>query len=94
VSSGIAEEGFEAVIHVHLDVAVEEAQAGLVCGELDGGAAVEGDDYRVLDEAGGWLAIDVDELELMAVEVQQVGVVGTVAEGEAVALAFVDGHLG
>ena len=32
---GVAEEGFEAVVHVWLDVAVEEGEAGLVGGELD-----------------------------------------------------------
>ncbi len=49
--SGVAEEGFETVIHVLLDVAVEEGEAGLVGGEVYGGAAVIGDDYGVLDDA-------------------------------------------
>ena len=40
LESGVAEEGFEAVVHVGLDVAVEEGEAGLVGGELDGGAAI------------------------------------------------------
>jgi hypothetical protein len=31
--SGVAEEGFEAEVHVLLDVAVEESEAGLVGGE-------------------------------------------------------------
>ncbi len=79
--SGVAEEGFEAVVHVGLDVAVEEGEAGLVGGEVYGGAAVEGDDYGVLDDAGGGFAVEVDELELVAVEMEGVGVVGAVAEG-------------
>ena len=90
--SGVAEEGFEAVVHVGLDVAVEEGEAGLVGGEVDGGAAVEGDDDGVLDDAGGGFAVEVDELELVAVEVEGVGVVGAVAEDEAVALALVLGR--
>ena len=68
--SAIAEEGLEAVVHVGLDVAVEEGQAGLVGGELDGGAAVQGDDYRIFDDAGGELAVDIDEFPLVAVEMQ------------------------
>jgi hypothetical protein len=47
----VAEEGFEAVVHVLLDVTVEEGEAGLIGGEVDGGATVIGDDYRVLDDA-------------------------------------------
>ena len=38
--SGVAEEGFEAAIHVLLDV--EEGEAWLVGGEVDGGASVVG----------------------------------------------------
>jgi len=53
---------------VGLDVAVEEGEAGLVGGELDGGAAVEGHDDGVLDEAAGGLAVEVDEFELVAMQ--------------------------
>ena len=38
----VAEEGFEAVVHVGLDVAVEEGEAGLVGGELRGGYYIAG----------------------------------------------------
>ena len=68
----VAEEGFKAVVHVGLDVAVEEGEAGLVGGELDGGAAVEGHDDGVLDEAAGGLAVEVDEFELVAMQVHGV----------------------
>ena len=91
--SGVAEEGFEAVVHVLLDVAVEEGEAGLVGGEVYGGAAVVGDDDGVLDDAGGFFAVDVDEFELVAVEVEGVGVVGAVAEDEAVACAWFEDEL-
>ena len=46
--------------------------AGLVGGELDGGAAVEGHDDGVLDEAAGGLAVEVDEFELVAMQVHGV----------------------
>ena len=71
-----------------LDVAVEERQAGLVGGEVYYGAAVIGDDHRVLYDAGGLLAVDFDQLPPVAVEMQGVGVVGAVAEGEPVARAL------
>jgi hypothetical protein len=77
----IAEQGFKSVIHVGLDVAVEQAEAGLVGGEFDGGTAIEQDDYRVLDEAGRGFSVEVYEFELVAVQMQRVGVVGAVAEG-------------
>ena len=44
----------------------------LVGGELDGGAAVEGHDDGVLDEAAGGLAVEVDEFELVAMQVHGV----------------------
>ena len=92
-ASGVAEEGFEAVVHVLLDVAVEEGEAGLVGGEVDDGAAVVGDDDGVLDDAGGFLAVDLDQLPQVAVQVQGVGVVGAVAEDEPVARALLEDEL-
>jgi len=44
---------------VLLDVAVEEREAGLIGGEVDDGAAVVGDDYGVLVDAGGLLFVDL-----------------------------------
>ena len=86
---GVAEEGFETVVHVRLDVTVKESEAGLIGGEVDAGAAVIGDDYRVLDDARSFFAVDIDQLEAVAMQVKRVTIVGTVAEDEAVALAFV-----
>ena len=77
----IAEQGFKAVVHVGLDVAVEQAEAGLIGGEFNGGAAIEGDDYGVLDEAGRGFSVEIYEFELVAVQMQRMSVVGTVAEG-------------
>ena len=50
-----------------LDVAMEEGEAGLVGGEVDAGSAVVGDYYGVLDDTGGFAAVDLSEFELMAV---------------------------
>ena len=76
-----------------LDVAVEEGEAGLVGGEVDAGSAVVGDDYGVLDDAGGLVAVDLGEFELVTVEMHGVGVVGAVAEDEAVARALLEDEL-
>src|SRR5690349_25140544 len=86
--SGVAEEGFEAVVHVLLDVTVKEGEAGLVGGEIHGGAAVIGDDYGVLDDTGSLFAVDIDDFETVAMEVKRVSVVGLIAEDDAVARAF------
>ena len=66
-ASGITEERFEAEVHMLLDVAVEEGEAGLVGGEVDAGSAVVRDYYGVLDDAGGFAAVDLGEFELVAV---------------------------
>ena len=92
-ASSVAEEGFEAVVHVLLDVAVEEGEAGLVGGEVDDGAAVVGDDDGVLDDAGGFGSVDFDEFELVAVQMEGMGVVGAVAKDEAVAGSLVEDEL-
>ena len=60
-ASGVTEECFESVVHVLLDVAVEEGEAGLVGGEVDDGAAEVGDYYGVLDDAGGFLSVNFGE---------------------------------
>src|SRR5437879_12474861 len=78
-SSGVTEERFEAVVHVLLDVAVEEGEAGLIGGEVDDGAAKVRDYYGVFDDAGGFLAVDLGELPSRSVQVHGVGVVGAVA---------------
>src|SRR6266436_5975065 len=91
--SGVTEECFEAVVHVLLDVAVEEGEAGLIGGEVDDGAAEVGDDYCVLDDAGGLLSVDLGELPQMAVEVHGVGVVGAIAHDEPVARALLEHEL-
>ena len=74
-------------------MAVEQGESGLVRRELDRGAAVERDNHGVLNEACSRFSVDVDQLELVAVQVQRMGVVGAVAEGEAVTLAFMEDEL-
>src|SRR6266436_7707263 len=91
--SGVTEECFEAVVHVLLDVAVEEGEAGLIGGEVHNGAPVIGDDYRVFDDAGGLLSVDLGQLPQMPVQVHGVGVVGAVAHYEPVACALLQHEL-
>src|SRR6185312_12461342 len=57
------QQGFEAVVHVQLDVAVEQRGAGLVGGEIHRGTTVGGHDDRVLEDARGHAAVDLGDLE-------------------------------
>ena len=66
-SSGVTKECFEAVVHMLLDVAVKEGEAGLIGGEVDDGAAVVRNDYCVLDDAGGLFPVDFGQLPQMPV---------------------------
>src|SRR3984893_7700566 len=92
-ASGVAEECFEAVVHVLLDVAVEEGEAGLIGGEVDDGAPVVRDDYRVLDDAGGFLSVDLGQFPQVPVQVHGVGVVSAVTHDEPVARALLQYEL-
>ena len=62
----VAEEGLESVVHVLLYMAVEERQARLVGYEVNHGAAVIRNDYRVFYDAAGLGAVHFYQLELMA----------------------------
>lgn len=56
-------------VHVLLDMAMEQSQAGLIGDEIDRCAAECGNDHRVLLHSGGRLAIDFDKFEHMPVDV-------------------------
>ena len=91
--SGIAEQGLEAEIHMLLDVAMEEREAGLVGGEVDAGSTVVRDDDRILQDPRGLPAIDLGEFKLMAVKMHGMGVVGAIAEDEPVTRTLLEDKL-
>src|SRR5271156_3102404 len=76
-----------------LDVAMKQGETGLVRSEVDTGASVIRDDDGVFDDAGGLDAIDLGEFELMTVQMHGVGVVGAVAEDEAVPRTLLEDEL-
>ena len=81
----IAEESFEAVVHVLLDVAMEESETRLIGSEVDDGATVVGHNHSVLDEAGGGFVVDRPNLPQVPMHVHGVRIIGAVAHHEAVA---------
>ena len=89
----VAQQRLEAVIHVLLDMAVEQRQSRLVGGEVDAGASVGGHHDRVLDHARRGLAIDLGDLELVAMQMQRMRVVGAVVKRQPVARALLEHEL-
>src|SRR5271156_4948957 len=69
-------------------MAVKESEARLVGEQIHGGAAKCGDDDRILLDAGGGLAVELDELEQVAVHVQGVSIVTAIVKPQPVAAAL------
>ena len=82
---GVAEQRFEAKIHVLLNMAVKQREARLIGDHIHGGASKCGNDYRVLHNTGGRLAIELDDLEQMPVHVHWVRIVSAIVKHEPVA---------
>src|SRR5579872_7022117 len=66
--SGVAQQRLEAVIHVRLDMAMEQRQPGLVGREVDAGASVGRHDNSVFDNPRRRFAINLGDLELVAMQ--------------------------
>jgi hypothetical protein len=56
---GVTKKRFETVVHVLLDVAVEQGEPRLIRGEIDNRPAVVRDHDRILDNTRGFLAVDL-----------------------------------
>ena len=72
---------------------MEEGEAGLVGGEVDGDASVVRNDHRILYDSGGLLSVDLGQLPQMPVQVHGVGVVGAIAHHEPVTRALLQHEL-
>src|SRR5579872_732780 len=70
--SGVAKERHETKVHVLLDMAVKKREARLVGDQIHGGASKRGNDHRILLDAGSGLAVELDKLEQVPVDVQGV----------------------
>ena len=78
--SGAIEQSHETRIHVVLHVAVEEAQARLIGGEVKGGHFLGAAEHRyVLDHPGRRHPDDTRDLKAVTVQVDWVRVVGGIA---------------
>jgi hypothetical protein len=53
-----------------LDMTVKEREARLVSHQIHGGASKGGNDHRILLNAGRGLAVELDKLEQVPVQVQ------------------------
>ena len=73
--SGVTKRRHETVFHVLLDMTVKQRGAGLVSHQTHRGASMAGNDHRVVLDAGGGLAVEIDKLERVPVHVQWVGIV-------------------
>src|SRR6202165_1498385 len=89
----VAQQRLEAIIHVHLDMAVEQRQSRLVGGKVYAGAPIGGQHDRVLDHARGGFAINLGDLELVPMQVHRMRIVGAVTKSQPVARALFEQKL-
>jgi len=76
VSAGarIFDEIHEAEIHVLLHVAVKQREPGIVCDKIHFTSLGAPGHHHILDDAGGRLAIELDQFETVPVQVHRVHV--------------------
>src|ERR1700678_2678261 len=86
--SGVAKQRHETEVHVLLDMAVKQRQARLVGDQIDRGASIGGKDHRVFLYAGSRLAVELDELEEVPVDMQRVRIVAAVVKHQPVAVSL------
>ena len=86
--SGVAEQCLEAIVHVLLDVAVKQRETRLVGDQSHRGASECGNDHRILHHAGSRLAVDLDDLEQVPVDVHRVAVVTSIVKYQPVAASL------
>src|SRR5256885_16585902 len=87
-SLGVTEKSFEAVVHVVLDMAVEQSQPRLVSNKIYGGAAEIRHHHRIFDQTVGPFPVELNEFRLMAMEMHRVGIIRAIAIDETVVLAL------
>jgi hypothetical protein len=80
----VAKQRFEAVVHVLLNVAVKQGQARLVGYKVHYGATIIWNYYCIFYNAPGFGAVHFYQFELMAMQMEGVGVIRAVAKYQAV----------
>src|ERR1700685_409835 len=83
--SSVAKQSHEPKVHVLLDMAVKQRKARLVGDQIDRGASKCGNDHRVLLDAGGGLAVELDKLKQVPVEMQRMRIVAPIVKQQAIA---------
>ncbi len=79
---GIPEQRLESIVHVLLNVAVEEREPRLVGREINHGATEIGHNHRVLHDPCRLLSVDFDQFPQVPVQMHGMRVVGAVAHRE------------
>src|SRR5580704_8176032 len=85
---GVAKQCLETKVHVLLDMAVKQREARLVGDQIHGGASKRGNNHRILLDAGSRLAVELDKLEQVPVDVQGVRIVTAIVKHQPVATSL------
>src|SRR3990167_3771285 len=85
VALRIAEQRHETVVHVQLLMAVEQRVAAIIGDEIEAQFLVAPEHDHVLENARGWLAVYLGQLETVAMQMQGVNVVAGVTESQPIA---------
>lgn len=80
----ISKESLEAIVHVLLDMTVEQSKPRLVGREIDSSSAIVRNDDRIFDHASSPFPIDLGQFPEMAVQMHGMSVVGAVAHDQPV----------
>src|SRR5271170_6469725 len=88
--SGVAKQRLETKVHMLLDMAVKQREARLVGDQIHGGTSKCGNDHRILLDAGSRLAVELDKLEQVPVDVQRVGIVAAIVKHQPVAPSLME----
>src|ERR1700722_9204255 len=86
--SGVSKQRFEAKIHVLLDMTVKQRKAWLVGDELHRDPSERGNDHSVLHDPASGLAVDLNDLEQVPVNVYRVTVVTSIVKHQSVPLSL------
>ena len=87
-ASRVAKQCFKSVVHVLLNVTVEEREAGLIGGEIDDCPAIVRDYYRVFDDSGSFRPIDLDQFPKVTVQVHRMGIICAIAHDQPITRAL------
>ena len=81
----VTKQRFEAVVHMLLNMAMKQREAGLIGRKVHNGTPIIRNHNRILNNSGSFLSIDLSQFETVPVKMHGMSVVGTVAHNQPVA---------